>query len=154
MTQLRIPPIERLVPHRAPMLLIERVIAATDDDVTVEARVDAARIFAASDAAVPSYVGLEMMAQTVCAYDGLQRFNDKPSPLVGFLLGCRKYTVREPYLESGAVLSITARVILRHGEMASFACRIRHGDATDFAEATLNVYRPADAEAFLRRRAP
>lgn len=149
-----IPDIERLVPHRAPMLLIDRIVAATDDDVTAEARVDAAAIFAVEGEGVPSYVGLEMMAQTVCAYDGFQRFNERPSPLVGFLLGCRKYTVRQPFLAPGAVLTITARVLLHHGEMASFACRIRDGDTADFAEASLNVYRPANPEAFLRRPGP
>lgn len=148
------PDIERLVPHRAPMLLIDRIVAATDDDVTAEARVDAASIFAVDGAGVPSYVGLEMMAQTVCAYDGLQRFNERPTPLVGFLLGCRKYTVQRPYLEPGRVLTVTARVLLHHGEMASFACHIRGGDTVDFAEASLNVYRPANPEAFLRRRGP
>lgn len=154
MTTPCIPDIERLVPHRAPMLLIDRIVAATDDDVTAEARVDAASVFAVEGEGVPSYVGLEMMAQTVCAYDGLQRFNDRPSPLVGFLLGCRKYTVRRPYLASGEVLTITARLILHHGEMASFTCHILDGENADFAEASLNVYRPAKPEAFLRRRAP
>ena len=154
MTTPCIPNIERLIPHRAPMLLIDRIVAATDDEVTAEACVDAASIFAVTDKGIPSYVGLEMMAQTVCAYDGIQRFNERPSPLVGFLLGCRKFTVRRPYLATGEVLTITARVLIHHGEMASFACHIRDGDTADFAEASLNVYRPANPEAFLRRHGP
>lgn len=149
-----IPPIEHLVPHRAPMLLIHRVIAATENDVTAEARVDAGSIFAVDGAGIPSYVGLEMMAQTVCAYDGLQRFNERPSPLMGFLLGCRKYTVRRPYLAPGTVLTITARVLLHHGEMASFACRMSDGETATLAEGSLNVYRPANSEAYLRRSTP
>ncbi len=148
-----IPAIEHLVPHRPPMLLIDRIVAMAENEVTAEARSDAASIFAVSGKGVPSYVGIEMMAQTVCAYDGLQRLDEGPTPLVGFLLGCRKYTVRRPYLAPGAVFAVTARKLLQHGDMASFACRMREADGMDFAEASLNVYRPSDPEAFLRRNA-
>ncbi len=154
MTTSCIPPIERLVPHRAPMLLIDRVIATADSEVTAEARTESASVFAMSGKGVPSYVGIEMMAQTVCAYDALQRLDEGPTPLVGFLLGCRKYSVQRHYLAPGAVFVITARKLLQHGDMASFSCRIREADGMDFAEASLNVYRPSDAEAFLRRKAP
>lgn len=149
-----IPPIERLVPHRAPMLLIDRIVGTAEGEVTAEARTDAASIFAISGKGVPSYVGIEMMAQTVCAYDGLQRLDDGPTPLVGFLLGCRKYTVRLPYLAPGAVYTVIARLLLQHGEMASFACRMLDGEGADVAEASLNVYRPDNSEAFLQRNAP
>ncbi len=153
MTALQIPRIERLVPHRAPMLLIDRIVEAAEDTVTAEARVDPHCVFAVGDKGVPSYVGLEMMAQTVCAYDGLRRFEEGLPPPLGFLLGCRRYTVRRPYLAPGAVLTITARMLLHDGDMASFECSIRDDDTTNFAEGSLNVYRPANPEAILRRGA-
>jgi predicted hotdog family 3-hydroxylacyl-ACP dehydratase len=150
----RIPDIERLVPHRAPMLLIDRIVEATEDAVTAETRIDPQCIFAVGNEGVPSYVGLEMMAQTVCAFDGLRRFEEGLPPPLGFLLGCRRYTVRRPYLVPCAVLTITARMLLHDGDMASFDCSIRDDDTTKFAEGALNVYRPANPEAILRRRGP
>jgi len=154
MTISRIPDIKHLVPHRAPMLLIDRIIEAADDAITAEARIDPASVFAMGDEGVPSYVGLEMMAQTVCAYDGLRRFEEGMAPPVGFLLGCRRYTVRRPYLAPGAILTITAHMLVHDGAMASFDCIIRDGDLVNFAEGSLNVYRPANPEAILRRQAP
>lgn len=154
MTVPSIPHIERLVPHRPPMLLIDRIIEAAEDRVTAEARIDPACVFAVGDEGVPSYVGLEMMAQTVCAYDGLRHFDKGLPPPIGFLLGCRRYTVRRPYLLPGEVLTITARMLLYDGDMASFDCSIRDDAAAKFAEGSLNVYRPANPEAVFRRSGP
>ncbi len=154
MTLPRIPDIERLVPHRAPMLLIDRIVEAAEDAVTALARIDPACVFAMGDEGVPSYVGLEMMAQTVCAYDGLRRYERGLPPPIGFLLGCRRYTVRRPYLAPGTVLAVTARMLLHDGDMASFDCVIREDDdPATLAEGSVNVYRPANPETMLRRRA-
>ena len=143
MTALRIPDIEHLVPHRAPMLLIDRIIEVADDAVTATARIDRTSVFALGDEGVPSYVGLEMMAQTVCAYDGLRRFEEGLPPPVGFLLGCRRYSVRRPYLAPGTILTITAHMLIHDGAMASFDCIIRDAELASFAQGSLNVYRPA-----------
>lgn len=145
----RIPHIERLVPHRAPMLLVDRIVEAAEDAVTAETCIDPQCIFAVGNEGVPSYVGLEMMAQTVCAYDGLRRFEEGLPPPIGFLLGCRRFTVRRPYLAPGAILTITARMLFNDGDMASFDCSIRDDDTANFAEGSLNVYRPAHPEAIL-----
>ena len=151
MTDGSFPKIERLIPHRGPMRLIDRIVAAEEDAVTAEARIDPSCAFATADRRIPSYVGLEMMAQTISAYDGLRRFKRDLPPSVGFLLGCRKYVARQPYLAAGTVLTITGRMVFNDGDMASFDCIIRDENPANFAEAALNVYNPADPEAFLRQ---
>ena len=151
MTDRSFPNIERLIPHRGPMRLIDRIVAAEEDAVTAETRIDHSCAFATADRRIPSYVGLEMMAQTISAYDGLRRFKRDLPPSVGFLLSCRSYFAREPYLAAGTVLTITGRMVLNDGDMASFDCIIRDENPGNFAEASLNVYNPADPEAFLRQ---
>ncbi len=144
-----LPSIERLIRHRGPMCLIDRIVAAEENAVTTEARIDPSCIVATADRRIPSYVGLEMMAQTISAYDGLRRFQRDLPPAVGFLLGCRSYVARQPYLAAGTILTITGRMVFNDRDMASFDCIIRDENPANFAEASLNVYNPADPEAFL-----
>ncbi len=151
MTDRSLPNIERLIPHRGPMRLIDRIVAAEEDAVTAEALVDPSCAFAMADQRIPSYVGFEMMAQTISAYDGLQRFKRDLPPSMGFLLGCRRYVARQHYLPAGTVLTITGRMVFNDGDMAAFDCIIRDETPANFAEAALNVYLPADPEAFLRQ---
>ena len=146
-----LPDIEKLIPHRDPMRLVERVIAIEDEAIAVRATVPASGPFATPQADPPGYVVIEMMAQTISAYDGLRRFKRDLPPSVGFLLGCRSYVAREPYLAAGTVLTITGRMVLNDGDLASFDCIIRDENPGNFAEASLNVYNPADPEAFLRQ---
>ncbi len=153
MTGLSFPNIEQLIPHRGPMRLIDRMVATSEDSMSVEARIHPSCAFAIAGGGIPSYVGLEMMAQAICAYDGLRRFKMGLRPSVGFLLGCRKYVARQPYLAAGSVLTITARMVFNDGDMASFDCFIRDDEPANFAEAALNVYRPADPDVLLRQDA-
>jgi len=118
------PNVDALIPHRDAMRLIERVVAASDQAITVESRIQPSSPFMIEGHGVPSYVGLELMAQSICAFDGLQRFEAGEQPAIGFLLGCRKYTAHQSLLPLRERLQITAVLNFSDGEMAVFDCRI------------------------------
>lgn len=144
------PPIEDLVPHRSGMLLIDRIVAAFDQTVRSETGIRADHIFFQPGRGVPAYVGFELMAQTISAYDGLRRHARGEAPAIGFLLGCRKYTAARPFFAEGDLLRTEATSLLGEEGMASFECRICDADGGEVASATINVFRPADSHAFLQ----
>jgi predicted hotdog family 3-hydroxylacyl-ACP dehydratase len=147
------PPIAELVPHADGMLLIDRLVAAQGKTVRSETTIRADNIFYQKDRGVPAYVGFELMAQTISAYDGLRRRASGEKPAIGFLLGCRKYEAARPFFVEGETLRIEATSLLGDEGMASFECRITGPDGSELASAVINVYRPSDPEAFLQAQA-
>lgn len=144
------PPIEDLVPHDGDMRLIARVIAEEGETVCAEAVIGRDNIFFHGEDGVPSYVGFELMAQTISAYDGLRRRRKNKPPAIGFLLGCRRYQTARPYFREGERLRIEVTSLLGEEGMASFQCKIGDETGAQVASGTINVYRPADPEAFLK----
>jgi predicted hotdog family 3-hydroxylacyl-ACP dehydratase len=144
------PPISDLVPHADGMLLIDRVLEADGDRVLSEATIRGDSIFFERGRGVPAYVGFELMAQTISAYDGLKRHARGKKPAIGLLLGCRKYTAHRPFFVEGERVRVEVKSLLGEEGMASFECAIFEAEGGEFARAVLNVYRPADAEAFLK----
>lgn len=144
------PPIAELVPHASSMLLLDRVVGAEGETVRSETCIRADNIFFQSGRGVPAYVGFELMAQTISAYDGLRRRARGDKPGIGFLLGCRKYACERAFFGEGEALTIEATSLLGEEGMASFDCRILDGAGAVLANAVINVYRPADPEAFLQ----
>lgn len=144
------PPVAELLPHAGGMLLLDAILAETDASVRSAVTIRADSVFFATGLGVPSYVGFEFMAQTISAYDGLRRRRGGMPPAIGFLLGCRKYEVTVPYFAEGQTLAIEVTSLLGEEAMSSFECVIFDADAATLASAAINIYRPADAEAFLQ----
>ena len=140
------PPIASLVPHAAPMLLLERLCAATATTARCEVRVgEALALFLDADGALPGWVGIELMAQTIAAWAGMQgRLRGEPVR-IGMLLGTRKYRCQPTSFAAGALLTIEASCLLQDGGMASFECRILQ-DGRECATARLSTYQPAPGE--------
>ncbi len=125
------------------MLLIDRLIEASDVHAVAEVRISERSNFYRAGAGVPAYVGLEYMAQTVAAYDGAHRAVTGEPPAMGFLLGTRRYHADRDYFAAGALLSIRVEMVFSENGMASFDCRIGI-DGVPCVTATLSVYRPED----------
>jgi len=79
----------------------------------------------------------------------MKRRNTGAPPKIGFLLGCRRYTVRPIYFADGVKLTASAKMVFTDGAMFSFECRIDDEDGAELAKANMNVYAPADPKAFL-----
>lgn len=145
-------PVEELLPHAAPMILIDRVISFDDESAIVEAIVRAEHPFAA-EAGVPAHLGIEYMAQACGALTGCWAKRDGAPVRIGLLLGTRHFQASQALLPLGLTLSIAVRLVIRDNGMGVFECRLL-ADETLMAEAQLNVYQPesdAAARAILTR---
>jgi predicted hotdog family 3-hydroxylacyl-ACP dehydratase len=143
------PAIEDLVPHGGGMLLIDRILSAEVDTICAEAVIRRDNIFFRPGRGAPSYIGFELMAQAISAYDGIKRRTTGRLPAIGFLLGCRRYASARPYFLEGETLRIEAVSLLGDEGMASFQCKILDQQGAELASAVISVYRPPDPDAFL-----
>lgn len=138
--------IAELLPHQAPMLLLDRLLDYQGTRVRCETRVGARHgLLLDEQGNLPAWVGLELMAQTIAAWAGM-RGRERGEPVrIGMLLGSRQYQSQVPSFAAGERLVIEAECLLEDGGMASFECRILRGDEP-CAEARLSTYLPSDEE--------
>ncbi|MGY3863946.1 ApeP family dehydratase [Aeromonas lacus] len=140
------PPIEQLLPHRAPMLLLERVTAHDEQSVCCETVVGARQALLLDDNGdLPGWCGIELMAQTIAAWAGMQAHQHHEPVRIGMLLGTRKYQSQLPVFGAGSLLRIEAHCLLQDAGMASFECSIWIGDR-ECARARLSTYQPTEAQ--------
>ena len=140
------PPLGDLVPHKPPMLLLDRVLAHEADSVTCAVTIAVGSPFV-EDGRVPAVIGIEYMAQSVAAYAGLLAYAQGRPPRIGFLLGCRELTLATDVFRVGDTLTVTARRTWGDRALGNFACRVER-DGQLLASGTLNVYQgplPEDA---------
>jgi predicted hotdog family 3-hydroxylacyl-ACP dehydratase len=142
------PAIAELVPHAAPMLLIDRVCDAGPDHLLANVTIKQTSMFFEKDHGVPTYVGIEYIAQAVAAYGGWRAKSADPAaaPRIGYLLGTRKMTMTRDWFEPGTRLNIYVENVFEDGEMGVFKGEIRDGNDVIVA-AQINVFQPGDTAA-------
>lgn len=125
------------------MVLIDRLVAADEESVTVEVLIRPDSLFCRADG-VGAWVGIEYMAQAIGAYAGYKaRLRGEPVRL-GYLLGTRRYDAYCPCFAVGTLLRIHAkRVLQSENGLGSFDCRI-DGNGVLLASASITVYQPKD----------
>lgn len=138
------------VPHRAPMILIDRLLEHGPDTLVTETqiRTDSA-YFDEKLTGVPNYVGIEYMAQSIAALAGVEAHERGDKIRVGFLLGSRKLKLHRKAYQLGQVYRTrVTRLYQEASGLAVFDCRIYHEDNL-IAEANVNVFQPQDAQAYI-----
>ncbi len=138
---------EDLMPHSAPMVLIDRLIEARDDFVHTQIDICSNIPFFETEG-VPSYVGIEYMAQTIAVWSGFHSKKQGGAPKVGFLVGTRQLNLHIPRFTEGMVLDIFGQLIFNSDDMASFDCWIDH-KGKRLSDGRLNVYQPDDVSGIL-----
>jgi predicted hotdog family 3-hydroxylacyl-ACP dehydratase len=131
------------------MVLIDRILEVEPGRVAcaVDLRSDSAFC---RDGRVPSYVGVEYMAQTVGALVGWECLNNGLPVRTGFLVSVRKYTSLVDGFVAGTTLVVEARHNWRDDEgVAVMDCRIFYPAGTPVAESRLTVFQPANLDAYL-----
>lgn len=138
--------LEELLPHRAPMILIDGVKEADLEEKTLTAYVTVKPEWSAS------HVAIEFMAQSAAALAGLAdkiRHPDKAAR-PGFLLGTRKLTLGIDRFKAGETYFIKVKNEFGDDTAGSFSCRIEDGEGMEVASAILNAYRPINIEEFMK----
>jgi predicted hotdog family 3-hydroxylacyl-ACP dehydratase len=149
MATVRYPPIEQLVPHKPPMILIDRLIDATEMASTCEVTITPQTLFIES-AGVPAFVGLEYMAQAVAAYGGYKAYLAGQPIGHGFLLGTPQFKTDCQFFRCGQTLQIQVTHVWGDHELTQFQCTIQDALAgTLLQRAELTVFKPQDLASYL-----
>jgi predicted hotdog family 3-hydroxylacyl-ACP dehydratase len=142
-------PIEAIIPHRGTMLLINGVDAFSEETLTARATVHADAWYADAQGAMPAWIGIELMAQTIAAHVALLAMRGGGRARPGVLLGSRSYKALQPSFAGGAQLLVHATELLRSEEgHGAYECTIHDGDVC-CAEAVIKVFQPADFQSFI-----
>lgn len=136
------PPVQDLILHRVPMMLLDRVTSYDDEQIVCEYQVKADAAFV-DQGRVDAVVALEYMAQTIAAYVGLKRRADQLLPRIGYLISARELTLRADHFCVGDQLRIEAQRLWGEQELGHFRCRVLK-ESHELAVGQLSVYQPPD----------
>lgn len=141
--------IERYVPHRGSMLLLERLLEAGEEHAVAQVRVARDGLFVQPQG-VPSWVAIEYMAQAVAAWAGWRAAEKGEPARIGFLLGSRKFEAFVAFFAPGAVLRVEVRCeLLGSNGLGMFDCQVLQQDRR-VAQARISVFEPEDGAAYLQ----
>ncbi len=142
--------IEQVLPHDHPMILLDSLISFDDDSATCSHLItEQSLLFDITLQGVPSYVGIEYMAQSIAAYaNANELINNRPVE-IGFLVSTRKYKCDYAVFKLGMVLQITVKLLYKdESGLSAFDCAI-FIDNKEIASARVNVFQPENPTEFL-----
>jgi predicted hotdog family 3-hydroxylacyl-ACP dehydratase len=140
-------PIEHLLPHAAPMILLDRVLGYDTSRLIAEV-VTTPNFPFVTERGLPIHVGIELMAQACGAFAGCLAVQEGAPAKIGLLLGTRRFVGHRAYLPIGARIEVRVDLVVRDADMAVFGCSLHLAEALA-AEAQLSVYQPQSDEALV-----
>lgn len=116
------PPLHDLIPHRPPMLFVERILGEADDGATCLGRVPRACALVTKGEA-PAFVALEAAAQTAAVWEALRRSRDGGTPTVrtGYLVSLRDVVLQRRTIPADADLIVSIRLVAEAGPLTTYA---------------------------------
>lgn len=131
--------VEDLVPHAAPMVLLDKLTSASVGLLRATAAINKSSPFYMGTDGVAAWWAIEYMAQAVAAYAGLRdRAAGREVP-IGFLTSCRRFTCNQPVIRLGTNAEIRVDEIMAMEEsLAVFECSMQADEFS--ASAILSVY--------------
>ncbi|TCM63209.1 putative hotdog family 3-hydroxylacyl-ACP dehydratase [Acinetobacter calcoaceticus] len=131
------------IPHKAPMVFVDHIVELGDDYVVAELQITSQLLFCEAEG-LPTWTSIELMAQTISAFAGMQGKKHGHAPKIGYLLGTRKLSLPYAYFALGHRLRITAQQQYLHEGLGQFHCEIQ--DQQHCISAVLSVYEPGDSD--------
>lgn len=119
------PDIAALLPHNAPLILLDNVVEHSAKHICCEVTITPdSFLYEPQHSSVPAQVGIEYMAQTIAALGGIEASDEGQKPPIGFLLGARRYQHQGGPFAEGMTYLITANELVRDDNMAVYQCDI------------------------------
>ncbi|WP_207459180.1 hypothetical protein [Azospirillum sp. SYSU D00513] len=147
-------PVEALLPHAPPMILIDEVTGIGEGVLSAALTIRPGIPFFEAGRGVAAHVAIEWMAQACGAYVGAEALEAGAPVRLGLLLGTRSFEATVARFAEGERLAVTVSLVFRDEEMGVFDCVVARagedgGNGTALAKAQLTVYQPEDARAML-----
>ncbi len=138
-----------LLPHRGEMILLDRIESWGKDYLEATVLHHDGNLFSDLDGNVPAWVGLEYMAQAICALAGIRALKKGEPVRIGLLLGTRKYEARETHFRRDSKITIRVKQIyMDENNLAAFNCTI-HSDRL-LAEAQVKAIQPDNIQNIIK----
>ena len=102
------PPLGELLPHTGAMALLDAVVAHDGVTTVCSAQIGPDHAFADPDGSVPSWVGLDLMAQCAAVHGGLVARKAGQPVRPGLLLGSRRLSLATTAFSPGQRLRVRA----------------------------------------------
>lgn len=141
-------PIEALLPHAHPMILLDRVTGWETGKIEAALTIRPDSPFFEAGRGIAAHIAIEWMAQACGAYAGLDALIHKTPVRIGFLLGTRNFAAEQGWFQENDAVSVRAELVFQDGETGVFDCTVRCRDNLA-AKAQLTLYQPADLAAVL-----
>ena len=143
-------PVSDFVPHSDPMVLLNRIVDFTDNQLIAEVDISSqSRFFDTAIEGIESWVSVEYMAQAVAALAGVRSRLKGETVKLGFLLGTRKMELLQPIMSEGKTYSIEVEeLFMDDSGLGAFRCLVKLGQTT-IAQAKLNVFETNDEDQLL-----
>ena len=132
-----LPPIEQLLPHRPPMLLVDEVVEHEGLRVVCRTTIREDMPFV-REGEVPVLLALELFAQSACSLVALLASRGGRALRSGAILGSRHVALHADVLRVGDVLEIRCEEKMAIGMTAQIQCSLHRGEET-LAEGSINV---------------
>ena len=129
MTSAEVPfgPVTDYLPHRPPMLLVDRVVDVTGDRIVCRTTIHPDCVFAI-DGRVHASAMIEFAAQACAIFVGVRSARDGDPPRLGVILGCREIAFAVDSFAVGDELAISATKVFGEHRLAAFTCTVSRGD--------------------------
>lgn len=141
--------LEQMLPHKSPMVLVDRLVSSDDHSAIVEATIKGDYPFTGET--IGTWVGLELMAQSAAVLAKLTKQANSDKAALGFLLGSRSFTAHVPEFVPGQ--KVTVEIDLdpaSEGQiMVNARSRIKDVAGQVICEGTLTLYEPNDDALYL-----
>lgn len=143
-------PIESVVPHEHPMILIDELIQYDEIKASCQVTITAkSNFYNTTSNSVPSYVAIEYMAQSIAAFANANKKDKGEEVAIGFLVSSRKFKVFVSEFKLAAKLNIKVeQLYLEESGLAAFNCEVEQ-DSELVAKAKINIFQPQNPEQFL-----
>ena len=146
--------IEKVIKHRKPMRLVDELVSFDENSACVLVNInEESEFYQAKQHGVPSYIGIEYMAQCIAAKAGANELASGGALKLGFLLGTRKYKPNIAFFPSGETLQVRATKLMEDAAgLSVFDCTIVANNQVEtiLAQAKINVFQPENSAAYLQ----
>jgi len=132
------PPVAEVVPHKAPMILLDEILDVTGPTLRARVTLTSQSPFV-EDGQVAVLVTIEYMAQAIAAFAGLTRRASGQPVILGYLIACREMKLELDFLSVGDELEVAVTQIWHDEKLGNFDCSVTRG-REKVSQAWLSVY--------------
>lgn len=141
--------VTKFIPHRQRMVLIDEIENISKEEFIARVNITTDSLLY-TEAGVPSYCGIEYMAQAIAAYNTIY-YTSNQKIKIGFIVSVRNFQTQTTHFKFGDQLEISVIPVLIVQNSGSFTCTITCNNE-EVASARITAYVPTEEELELLKK--